>query len=105
MVGLKQSTIKYVFSLTFSELHLEECHSLAPNQQEKQNSVSVYDDQTFGTQFTLTVNGVEEIVRYLLASLEVLHEHLLAAGNAHVATHLGSPVATLPGGGGVEHFS
>ena len=104
MVGLKQSTIKYVFSLTFSELHLEECHSLAPNQQVKQNSVSVYD-QTFGTQFTLTVNGVVIIVRYLLASLEVLHEHLLAAGNAHVATHLGSPVATLPGCGGVEHFS
>ena len=104
MIGLKQSTIKYVFSLTFSELHLEECHSLAPNQQVKQNSVSVYD-QTFGTQFTLTVNGVEEIVRYLLASLQVLHEHLLAAGNAHVATHLGSPVATLPGCGGVEHFS
>ena len=104
MVGLKQSTIKYVFSLTFSELHLEECHSLAPNQQVKQNSVSVYD-QKCGTQFTLTVNGVEEIVRYLLASLQVLHEHLLAAGNAHVTTHLGSPVATLPGCGGVEHFS
>ena len=40
----------------------------------------------------------------LLASLEVLHEHLLATGDAHVAAHSGAPVCTMVAARRVEHF-